>query len=203
MSSVNDGVWPGTLGISKRLFVVPNSRLTRLFGSSRYERLPNALVWCVSSWIAVRSGVGFSIADLVAEVRAGEVVAEGAGGAVELEARLDVAVAADRDRGAAAVLETRVTRADVDDGGGSVAVLRRQRAGDETDAVGEARLERLAEAADRLGNDDAVDPVLDVRVVAANVQLAERVLDDAGALQDDLVERRRVAERQVGEVLLG
>ena len=63
-------------------------------------------------------------ADLVAEVRAGEVVAEGTRRAEQLEARLDVAVAADGERRAAAVLETRVARLDVDDRGRAVAVLR-------------------------------------------------------------------------------
>jgi len=60
--------------------------------------------------------------------------------------------------------------------------------------------QRLAEAADRFGDHDPVDPVLQVRVVAAHVQLAVRVADDPGRAQHDLVQRRGVAERQVRDV---
>jgi hypothetical protein len=37
---------------------------------------------------------------------------------------------------------------------------------------------------------------LQIRVIAADVQLAVRIVDDAGRLQQNLVQRRRVAERE-------
>ena len=85
---------------------------------------------------------------------------------------------------------------DFDHARSAVAVLCRQRAGQQLHALDDVRVERLAEAFDALGNDHAVDAVLHVAVIAADVQLAVRVLHYAGRLQQDLVERRRIAERQ-------
>ena len=140
-------------------------------------------------------------ADVVAQERTCDKVAERPLGAAQFGVGLAVAAAAAEHPHAAAVLKRIALGADVDDCCRAVAVLRWQCAGQDADAVGEARLERLAEAADRLRDDDAVDPVLDVGVVAAHVQLAIGVLHDAGRLQDDLVDRRAVAERQVRQVL--
>ena len=64
-----------------------------------------------------------------------------------------------------------------------------------------ARIEALAEAADRLGNDHAVDAVLQVGVVAAHVQAAVGVLHHAWRLQQHLVDRRGRAQRQRGDGL--
>ena len=139
-------------------------------------------------------------ADVVLEIGAGEEVLQVAAGAADLQARLDMAAAADRQVEAAFVRHVRALGANVDHAGGAVAVLRRQRAGQHRHLVGEAGVEHLPEAADRLGDHHAVDAVLQVGVVAAHVQLAVRIADHAGCTQQDLIERRGVAERQLGDV---
>ena len=111
-----------------------------------------------------------------------------------------VAAAADHHLDAAFIGELRASSPDVDDAGGAVAVLSRQGAGQHVDAIGQAGVERLAEAADRLGDHDAIEPVLQVRVVASHVELAVRVADDARRAQQRLVQRRGVAERQLRDV---
>ena len=79
---------------------------------------------------------------------------------------------------------------DVEDARRLEPVLRRQGAGDQRNAAGEARLQRLAEDGKPLGQFDAIDAILHIGVVAAHVDLAEAVLRDAGSLQQHLVERR-------------
>jgi hypothetical protein len=59
--------------------------------------------------------------------------------------------------------------------------------------VGEPRLQRLAEHREPLGQLYSVQPVLDVRVIATDMQLAETVLRHAGRLQQQLIERHGVA----------
>ena len=54
---------------------------------------------------------------------------------------------------------------------------------------------RLAEDVDPLGQDDAVEAELQIGVVAADMQLAERILGDARRLQQQSVERLIVALR--------
>ena len=61
---------------------------------------------------------------------------------------------------------------------------------------GEARAQRLAEHAQALGQDDAVQAELQAVVLAADVDLAVGILGDARRLQDDLVERRVLAAGQ-------
>ncbi len=62
----------------------------------------------------------------------------------------------------------------------------------------ELRIERLAEHVDAFGKDDAVQAVLQAVVLAADVELAERVLRDVGCLQDDLIEQCVVAAGRGG-----
>ena len=52
---------------------------------------------------------------------------------------------------------------------------------------GEARGQALAEKADALGQDHAVDPVLDIGVVVAEVDLTEGILGDVRRLQQGLI----------------
>ncbi len=66
--------------------------------------------------------------------------------------------------------------------------MRRQRAGDEIQAVGEARLQRLGEYRKAFRQLHAVQPVLHLVVVAAHVDLAKAVLRHAGRAQQHLVE---------------
>jgi hypothetical protein len=55
--------------------------------------------------------------------------------------------------------------------------------------------QRLPEDADALGQDDAVEPVLQAVVLAAHVKLAEGILRHVRRLHDHLVEQRVVAAR--------
>ncbi len=71
---------------------------------------------------------------------------------------------------------------------GSAPVIRLNR-GDEP------RVQGLAEDADAFRQDDAVEPILQAVVLAANVELAERILRHFGRLHDDLVEQGVVAAR--------
>ena len=87
---------------------------------------------------------------------------------------------------------------DVHHAGGLEPILRRQRTGDQRHAVGKAGLERLAEHRQPLRQFDAVEPVLHVGMLAAQVDLAETVLRHAGGLEQHLVERRVVS---LGNVL--
>ncbi len=111
-------------------------------------------------------------------------------------------MAAAVDTDLAAALEAALG-GDVDDPGGPQAVLGRQRAGDQVDVAGEAGAEGLAEHGDALRQDHVVQPVLDVGVVAPDVQLSERVLHHPRGLQDHLVERDVLAAGQDVHQLFG
>ncbi len=79
----------------------------------------------------------------------------------------------------------------------TVTILRGQGTGEQLQALDHVRIERLAEFADAFRQDDAVDAVLQIGMIAAHVDRAERILHDAGRLQQHLIERRRIAERQL------
>src|SRR4029077_7353090 len=79
---------------------------------------------------------------------------------------------------------------DVDYAGVAKTELRRQRARDERDVIGETRFEFLAETRNAFRQEHVVDAVFQVGVLAADVQLPERILRHAGKAQDGLVERR-------------
>jgi len=76
---------------------------------------------------------------------------------------------------------------DVDDAGGTEAVLCGQCPGDQRDRVGEAGLQRLAEHIDAFRQLHAVETELQIGVIAADMQLAEGILRDAWGLQQHLV----------------
>ena len=65
------------------------------------------------------------------------------------------------------------------------------------------RSQALAEQRQALGQLHAVEPVLQVAVVAAHMELAEAVLGDARRAQQHLVERRVVARGMVSMALAG
>ena len=71
----------------------------------------------------------------------------------------------------AAIVEQAVLGLDVDDSSGAQAELGRQRPGEQADALGEARAQRLPESRDSFGKLDAIDSVLKIGMVAANVEL--------------------------------
>ena len=104
-----------------------------------------------------------------------------------------VAAAVDRDR--ATRLDGVGLGLDVDDAGRAQAIFGGQCTGDERDRLDQARVERLPEHADALGQDQAVDTVLQAVVLAANVELAERILSHLGRLQQHLVQLHVVAAR--------
>ena len=64
---------------------------------------------------------------------------------------------------------------------------------------GQPRIERLAEHRNAFRQDDAVEPVLQAVMLAADMQLAEGILGHARRLQDHRIERRIVAARLVVE----
>ena len=124
---------------------------------------------------------------------AGEVIVPLATMAAVLETRLDRVEAPAVDRKIAARVERAVLGAHVDDARGVEAVLRGQRPGDQRNAAQQPRVELLPKAGDALGNQHVIDPVLQVRVLAAHVELPERILRHAGRAQQRVVERRVVA----------
>src|SRR5208337_385910 len=72
------------------------------------------------------------------------------------------------------------------------AVLGRQGAIQKVDPIDKPGVERLAESADPLGQDNAVNAVLKVSMVTPHMQLAERVIGHAWRLEQYLVEGRVV-----------
>ena len=81
------------------------------------------------------------------------------------------------------------------------AIFGRKGAVDHGDIADETAVENLAEARDAIGKKDAVDPILNVGVLVANMERAGRrgILRKSGGLQQNLVERRIVALRQGGD----
>ena len=85
----------------------------------------------------------------------------------------------------------------VDDPGRAEPVLGRERSGNELHGAHEMRVEFQPEAADPLGQEDVVDAVLEIPVLAADVEIAigGRVLAHSRSLEDDLAERGVRPER--------
>src|SRR5215831_10230478 len=112
------------------------------------------------------------------------------------------AVAAiDADR-ATRVLRT-AARLNVDEPTGTQTVLCRKSAGDERQAADKTGLKQLSEARYAVRDDDAVDPVLEVGVLIADMQAAAGggIHRHAWRLQEHLVERRVRPLRQRLDVL--
>src|SRR4029077_3691545 len=83
----------------------------------------------------------------------------------------------------------------IDKPGGAQPILRRQRAGYQRHRVGEPRLQRLSEDIDPLRQLNSVDTELQIGMVAADVQLAKRILGNPGSLEQELIEGLVVALR--------
>src|ERR1700694_1916725 len=75
---------------------------------------------------------------------------------------------------------------DVQHDSGKKSILCRKGAGKERNAAGKAGFERLSENRKPLWQLHAVDPELHIGMFAADMDLAETVLRDAGHLQQDL-----------------
>ena len=78
---------------------------------------------------------------------------------------------------------------DVDHAGGAKSKLRRERAGDHLQLIDKTGVEFLAESSQALREQDVVDAILKIRVLAAQVHLAIRVLGYARGSQQHLIER--------------
>ena len=91
---------------------------------------------------------------------------------------------------------------DVDDAGCAQPKLGREGAGQQAYVVRKTRAKYLAETGDAFRQLYPVYPVLKVGMVAANVELAERILDHARRLEQHLVKRGVVALRQFLNCLL-
>src|ERR1700692_198247 len=74
-------------------------------------------------------------------------------------------------------------------------IFRGQRSGDQGERGNQARIKRLAEDADTLRQDDAVQAVLKAVVLTAHMELPKRVLGDIRRLHDHLIEQLIVAAR--------
>ena len=133
--------------------------------------------------------------DVVVEKFAGYVVIDLADRTAEFEARLDprllAAICGDR----AAGRERAGLGLDIDDPGAPQPILRRQRAGNQRDGIGKPRLERLAEHVDPFRQLNPVQPILQIGVVAADMDLSKRILRDARCLQQQLVQGLVIALR--------
>ena len=129
--------------------------------------------------------------EIAAEIAPGDEILGLSDGAAVFQRRRDGAVAAAIDTDAAAVVEGVGLGLDVEDTRGAQAILRRQRPGDQGEAADDPGIDDLSERADAVGQHDAVDAVLQVRVFVAHMQFAacRGVLRYAGNLQQRLVER--------------
>ena len=110
--------------------------------------------------------------------------------------RLDRAEAAAVEPDRAARIERAGARLQADHGVGAEAELRRQRPRQHRHAPQRARIEDLPEALQAFRQLHAVDAVLQVPVLAADMDVAEAVLHHARRLQQHLVERLVGAARQ-------
>ncbi len=136
-------------------------------------------------------------------VVAGDKIIEVARRAAIVEARFKLVVAAAIHGNMTARVEQTGLGLDVDHAAGVEPVFRGQCARDQFDRGCQPGVERLAEDADALGKDDSVDPELEGIVLAADMQLPERILHNAWHLQHDLIEQRVVAAGGVFNILGG
>jgi len=129
------------------------------------------------------------------DLAAAEKIFGAPGRAAVLDVRIVGMAAADIGANLAAVVE--FPSRDVDNARRTQPVLRRQGTGDHREAPSPAGVQELAERAEPVGQQDAVDPIGHVGVLVAHMDLALRlrVLGDAGRLQQHLAQLRRFATR--------
>ncbi len=132
-------------------------------------------------------------AQIVAQDVARHEIVEVARGAAIVETRGEGAVAAAVQGDRTARIEGAALGLQVDDSGGAQSILGGQCAIDERHRGNQPRIQRLAEDTDAFGQDDAVQPILQAVVLAAHVELAERILGDVGRLHDHLIQQIVVA----------
>ena len=149
------------------------------------------------SWMALKLAVGILDAAVVVQAIAGHEIIHRTAVAAIFEARLQPVPRSAIHRDLATGIGDAGLGLDVDDAGGLEAILGRQRAGDQRQAAGEAFFDRLAEDRQPFRQLHAVQAVLHVGVLAAQMDLTEAVLCHAGRLQQHLVQRRVLALRDV------
>jgi hypothetical protein len=137
-------------------------------------------------------------AEIVLQKAARQEILRLPGGAAIFHVGRDGAVAAAIDADHAGIVEGVGLGGDVEHAGRPQAVLGRQCAGEQAEAPDDAGVEDLPECADAVGKHDAVDAILQIGVLVADMQVAARgrILRDAGELQHHLVERGIAPLRQ-------
>ena len=168
----------------------------------RYDAYPKPLNWSVWSWMRVRARGGVFDPYVVMQVGAGQKVIQLPRRAAQLEARLHRVVASAVEVDAASVLE-HALRLYLDHPCLPVAVLGRQRPGQEVDPLGEPGVEGLAETGNPLGEGHAVDAVLNVGVVSPYMELAVGVIGHTRRLKQYLVEGGLLPLGERSDIVLG
>src|ERR1043166_7050126 len=105
-----------------------------------------------------------------------------------LQAFLDRVETADVHGSFALLEQCAIFGVNVDDTRGAKTELCRERAGDQRHTIGKTRFEFLPETGNAFRQEHIIDAVLQVRVLAPDVKLAERVLRHARKSQNRLVE---------------
>ena len=137
------------------------------------------------------------------QVRTRKEVVDDSRGAARLEARLDQAIAAAVNPDAPFGLERALLGLDVDDSRGAIAILGGKRAGEQRRIAHHSGVEHWGEGCETPRQQNPVDPVLDVGVLAPDVQLPVGIVGHARRPQDDLIEGRILAVRLCLDRLLG
>ncbi len=132
---------------------------------------------------------------------AGDEVVELAGGAADLEGGTEGVKAAAIERKFVVIQVGAGFGGHIHDAGGVKAELGGEAAVDEGGGLDEVGVEFLGEAFEWLRQQDAVDAVGEVGVLAADVLAAERIEDDAGGAQQNLVEGGILAAGDVLDLL--
>jgi len=168
-----------------------------------YIRKAAILTGAIMHGVEERSGIRNP--QNVLQEPASEEILRAAGLAAVLDAVIARLSAAAVKTNLAAVVKARGL--DVDNAHRAHSVLGRQRSGDQTQASDKAGVEKLAESAERLWQQDAVDAesqgAFQVLVANMKVALIRGILRDAGELQQRLLERGIAARRQRLNVLAG
>src|SRR5262249_31723481 len=128
-----------------------------------------ALLGAIMNCAITRSGI--LDAEIALKITPGEEIAPLPDSAAELQGGFDRTETAAVHRQFIVNLLAAVLGRDVDDSGGAKAVLRGQRARDERKRLNEPHVKFLAEAGNSLGQEHVVNPVLQVGVLAADMQL--------------------------------
>lgn len=126
-------------------------------------------------------------AEVIVHVGGNDKVLQLPAGSTQLQGRFQGIVAAPIERNFAAVELGARLRGDVDDARGAVAELGRQRARQDAHRLDHPGIDFLAKTVESFRQEDAVDAVLDIAVVAADVHFPKFLLDHAGRLQQHLL----------------